>query len=329
MKKIEISPKTIGYLIITPLILYFVWLVKDLLFSLLIAFILMSALKPAVAKLREQKIPHGAAVGMVFLSFILVLIILISVIIPPIVTETTNLVKNAPSIIKELNPALKDRIENITQYLPTATNQAFQIIMSIFSNTLFVVSTLFFSFYFLMDEDIIKEFLTKYLSKEDGAFVMNSIQIAENRMSSWFWGQITLMTVVGSLTYLGLLLLGVKYTLALAVLAGLLEVVPNIGPLVSAIPTVAIGFTQSPFIGISAIVLYIVVQQLENNIIVPLIMKRAVGINPIVTLMALFIGGRVAGVLGMLLAIPSFLLIETFITEYQLRNAANAEKLRK
>lgn len=329
MRTIEISPKTITYIILFPLVLYFIWLIKDLLFSLLIAFILMSALKPGVAYLMEKKIPRGAAVGIVYVAFLLFFILLISIIIPPIITEITNLFKNAPTIVNQMNPRLRDwlGLENVNQYVPTATNQVFQIITTLFSNTLFIVSTLFFGFYFLIDEDIIKEFLTKYLDKENALFVSNTLGIAEKRMSSWFWGEITLMTIVGTFTYVGLTLLGVKYALALAVLAGLLEVVPSIGPIVSAIPAVLIGFTQSTFIGVSTTALYLIVQQLENNLIVPMIMKRAVGINPIVTLIALIIGGRIGGVLGVLLSIPAFLFAETFLTEY--KNKLDADKKRK
>ena len=137
------------------------------------------------------------------------------------------------------------------------------------------------------------------------------------------------MTVVGTLTYVGLLLVGVRYALPLAVLAGLLEVVPNIGPVISAIPAIIIGFSQNYFTGFSATALYIIVQQLENNLIVPIIMKKAVGLNPILTLIALLLGGRIGGILGVLLAIPILLFVETILHEYvphartanQLKNA--------
>lgn len=290
----------------------------------------MSALKPAVSYLVTKNIPRKGAVIFVFLIFLAFFVSLISIIIPPIIVETTNLIKNIPNIISELNPTAKTwlGIETLTQYVPTATNQFFQILTTFFSNTLFVVSTLFFSFYFLLEENIIKQFLVKYLDDKEAHFMAETIQMAERRMSSWFWGEMVLMSVVGLITYVGLSLLGVRYALPLAVLAGLLEVVPNIGPIFSAIPALIIGFTQSTFTGISAGALYLIVQQLENNLIVPVVMRRAVGINPIVTLMSLIIGGRVGGVLGVLLAIPAFLIGETILTEYLHKNHKHADKLR-
>lgn len=135
-------------------------------------------------------------------------------------------------------------------------------------------------------------------------------------MSSWFWGEIVLMTIVGVFTYIGLVFIGVPYALPLAVFAGLLEIVPNIGPIISAIPAVIIGFSQSYFAGFSAMALYIIVQQLENSVIVPAIMKKAVGLNPVLTLVALLLGGRIGGMLGVLLSIPILLFAETLLREY-------------
>jgi predicted PurR-regulated permease PerM len=186
----------------------------------------------------------------------------------------------------------------------------------LFSNTLFVIATLFFGLYFLIEENLVDKFLHRYISQERADRLSETLAKAELRMSSWFWGELTLMTVVGVLTYIGLLIIGVKYALPLAVLAGLLEVVPNIGPTISAVPTIIIGFGTSYFTGFSALALAIIVQQLENNLIVPMIMKRAVGLNPILTLLALLLGGRLGGVLGMLLAIPMVLFIETIVQEY-------------
>ena len=136
---------------------------------------------------------------------------------------------------------------------------------------------------------------------------------AEKRLNAWFWGELTLMTVVGIFTFIGLNLIGIRYALPLAVLAGLLEVVPNMGPVISAVPAVLIGMTYSYFTGFSTLALYFIIQQLENTFIVPFIMKRAVGLTPIVTLIALIVGGKLGGVMGILLAIPLFLFLETVL----------------
>lgn len=318
MQKVEISRKTIVFSVFFIIFLYFLWIIKDLLFSLLIAFILMSALKPAVKILEAKRIPKKIAALIIYLSFIFVFVSLFSIIIPPIITESTALFKNLPAIIKTIvSPEIASflRLESLTQYLPNATQQVFAIVGNVFSNVFFVVTTLFFGFYFIIEGGIVKRFITKFLDDDKTTQFINVFERAEGRMSAWFWGQITLMLVVGALTFIGLNLIGMKYALALAVLAGLLEVVPNFGPILSAVPAFLIGLSMSYFMGFTTLVLYIVVQQLENNLIVPWIMKRAVGLDPIVTLITLIVGGKIGGILGVLLAIPLLLFVETLILE--------------
>ena len=134
-------------------------------------------------------------------------------------------------------------------------------------------------------------------------------------MSGWFWGEIILMIVVGTMIYVGLSIIGMKYALALAVLAGLFEVIPNLGPITSSIPAILIGLSYSPIFGLYCAILYLVIQQLENNLIVPIVMKKATGLHPIVTLIVMVIGGKLAGIMGVILAIPTAIFIETILIE--------------
>ena len=112
------------------------------------------------------------------------------------------------------------------------------------------------------------------------------------------------MAILGTLIYIGLTILGVKYALVLALIAGLTEAIPFVGPFIGAVPAVFLAFLESPFKALLVLILYIVVQQLENNIIVPKVMQKTVGLNPIVVMVAILLGAKLAGVLGALLAIP-------------------------
>lgn len=327
MRKIEISPKTIIFSVFFILGLYFLWEIKDLLFSLLIAFILMSALRPGVRMLERKQIPRKLAVVIVYLAFIFGLIYLMWLVVPPILTEITALLRNLPYIIRDIVPPMVGsfiQIDSIMQYIPNVTSQAFEILGSVLSNIIFLLSTLFFGFYFLMEENIIRKSFMRIVSEDKAREVSEVFEKAERRMSAWFWGEFSLMVIVGLFTFVGLNLIGVRYSLALAVLAGLLEVVPNFGPTLSAVPAVLIGLSMSSITGIATLALYFIVQQLENAFIVPWVMKRAVGLDPIITLAALIMGGKIGGILGVLLAIPLLLFIGTFYFEIK-RNRALLE----
>jgi len=315
--KIEISAKTIIFTVFFLLLIKLLWLVRDLLFSLFIAFIIMSATKPVVNALERKKIPRGLALLIVFSMLIMFIGLVIFWIVPPLIFETGALIRTAPSLIENINPALFGylNINSFSQYLPNLTNQIFVLIKNIFSNAVFLISTIFFSFYFVIEEDFIKKLLIKFFEEKQASQVAEIFNEVEKRMGAWFWGELILMTVVGFFTLIGLSLMGVKYALPLAIIAGILEIVPNLGPIMSAVPSFLVALTQSYFLAFSTIALYFLVQQLENNLIVPLVMKRAVGLSPIITLIALLIGGRIGGFLGILLAIPITVFIETIVME--------------
>ena len=113
--------------------------------------------------------------------------------------------------------------------------------------------------------------------------------------------------------YIALSILGVEYALVLGILSAITELIPFIGPWIGAVPGVLIAFIQAPIFGMAAIVIYIVVQQLENNIITPKLMSKVVGLSPLVVIVAILIGAKIAGILGALLAVPTALIIQTFI----------------
>lgn len=317
MHKVEISPRTIIFTVAFLLFLYVMWIIHDLLYSLFIGFILMSALRPIVIAIKRRGIPHTLSVLIAYISFLLFFIFLFSIVVPNIIAETVNLVSSLPIIITNVYPEASQwlQIDSLLQYLPDVTTSIVSLAGSIFTNFIFVVTTLFFGFYLLQDDTIIERFFRRLFNEKRAVELTTTIQKAEKRMSGWFWGELLLMTVVGWLTYIGLVLIGIRNAVPLAVLAGLLEVVPNVGPIMSSIPAFIIGLSVSPITGVSALALFFIVQQLENNLIVPMIMKRAVGINPIVSLVVLIAGGRLGGVIGILVAIPMFVFFETIIRD--------------
>jgi predicted PurR-regulated permease PerM len=314
--KIEISHRTIIFTFVFFLFLKFLWMIKDLLFSFLIAFIIMSALKPAVIFLTKKKIPRVIASIIVYFIAVGLFIYGLAFIIPPLFKESLQLLLTVPLVIENFWPNLTVlNFSTLTSYLPDITSQVLNFIRNIFSNTLFVISTLFFGFYFLVEENFIKDVLTKFFEVKKAQVINDVFNRIEKRMSNWFWGETILMLLVGLLNFIGFSLVGIKYALPLAVLAGLLEVIPNLGPTVAAVPALLIGLSQSAFMGLAALAVAFLVQQLENNMIVPLVMRKVTGLNPIFILTALIIGGKIGGVPGVILAIPLSLILETLLVE--------------
>ncbi|MCX7955540.1 MAG: AI-2E family transporter [Patescibacteria group bacterium] len=319
-QKIEISSKTIVFSVFFVLMLWFFWQIRELLISLLIAFIIAGALSPFVDFLEKKKIPRSLASLFVYFVFIFVFFNLFYLVIPPLIGEVVHLVKTLPVLIndeqvKQFFPYFE--INSLTNNIPNITLGFFDFVKSVFSNVFFIITTLFFGYYLLSDKNFIEEALKIFYSEEKAKKINHIIYIAQKKTSSWFWAEIFLMTVIGVLTYIGLIVFNIKYALPLAVIAGLLEVVPTIGPIVSAVPAVIIGLSYSLNFALIMIGLYIVIQQLENNLIVPLIMKKITGLHPIVVLISLMIGAKLAGVLGAIIAVPTVVFLKTFLIEWQ------------
>ncbi|MCX7881035.1 MAG: AI-2E family transporter [Patescibacteria group bacterium] len=315
--KFEISHRTIIFTLLFFVFLKFLWLIKDLIFSLFIAFIIMSALKPFVNFFEKIKISRYLSALIAILIFLGVFFSLIFFSLPPLIKETTLLFRQLPLLAESvfLNKGSFLDLNSFFQSLPNLTNKIFDLIKGIFSNAVFLISTIFFSYYFTVEEDLIEKTLLKFFSQKKSKDIAGIFEKVEKRLSHWLWGELTLMFLVGLMTYIGLQAIGMPYSLALAVLAGLFEVIPNLGPTISAVPAILIGLSSSSFLGVANLALYFIVQQVENNFLVPLVMKKAVGLNPIITMMALIIGGKIAGVLGVLLAVPTAIFLETVLME--------------
>jgi len=319
LPKIEISVKTILLGIVLFFSLRFAWDMRDLLLSLFIAYIIMSAAKQPVEWFVGKGASRGVAVLSVFLLFIILVGFAISWIIPPFVIETALFIKYFPSIIESIKKLIPININfgnfSFIQYVPSVTNNFLVVVSSLFSNVSFVVTTIFFSIYLTLDSQTIYEAIARLLSKQDAEKVVKIEKKIEKRLGQWLVGQLFLMAIIGVSTYIGLLLLGVRYALPLGIIAGVLEAIPTIGPTIAAIPAFLVGFSQAPLLGFFTVLLSIIIQQFENHIIVPMVMRKVIGLHPVLTLIALIVGGRYAGILGMLFAIPLTLVVGVILSQ--------------
>lgn len=316
LTKVEISHKTIFFTVFFLLSLWLLLQIKDIIILLFVSFIFMSALQPFVNKLEEFKIPRLFAILIVYLSLFFLLAISLTFIFPPLISQTSNLGRYLPKYLEVALPFLNLHLKTIiNQFVPLGGN-ILKITFSFFSNIFSLATILVFTFYFLLGRVHLREFLIDFVGKEGGEKIIEVIKKIENRLGSWVRAQLTLALIVGAASFLGLSLLKVNFALPLAILAGALEIIPTLGPIISAIPAVLIAALTSPLLGVAVTALYFIIQQLENSLIVPQVMKKATGLPPLVTFLSLLIGGRLAGLAGVLLSVPTVLALQTLISEF-------------
>ncbi len=314
-KRYEVTPRTI---IFGLTILAAVWVlvqIRLVVVAVFIALVLSLALNPLVVKLRGRGIPRPIGVFLVFLVFLLVLGGLLAYGFTPLVNQTGKFILSLPQFLEPiLNrlgplPFAEELQQQLVSQATLLSANILTIAGKIVSNIFFLLTVMFLTFYLLLDwENLLNRFVGM-LNVRAKERVRRLAEAMEQHLGGWLRGQLILMLAVGILVYLGLLALGVEYAVPLAVIAGLLEIVPVIGPILSAIPALVVGFGTSLWLGVWIAILYLVVQQLENSLIVPNVMGRAVGFSPLVTLLILFAGGQLFGIGGAVLAIPATILL--------------------
>ncbi len=310
-KNIIISTRTIINTIFIAAALWILYQVRSIVLSVFISLIVTLAFDPFVDWLQKRKVPRVLGTLMTYVLVLVLFAVLSGVGFGSLAEQVKGLLaqlRSASTALVEIptvGPFLEQSLDSLLETLtPVAGGSVFRITLSAFSSVASVLTVLVFTAYLLIDFQNIKERFLELFSRPERLRVERIVVDIEDKLGSWLRGQLLLMLVVGAFTYLGLSLLGVSYALPLALIAGLFEVIPIIGPIISAVPGVLVGFSISPLMGIGVLALYILIQQLENNILVPQVMKRSVGFNPLATMLALMIGGKLFGFVGVLLAVP-------------------------
>lgn len=304
---------SLNTIFVTGLLLLLGWLllqVKEVVLALFVSLILTLALDPIVDRLSRRRLPRVLAVALVFLTFIFAVIFIGTVSFTPLVQQTERLLQSLPQIIDTLSgQSYGQRVfEALFSQATATTGNVVRITLDIFSNLLLILTVLVFTFYLLLDFDNLTKRFVSVLPKEHREITHQIIAEVENRLGSWLRGQLALMLIVGTADFVGLSLLRIEYALPLALISGILEIVPMIGPILSMILAMTVGLATSPVAALGVLALYLFVQQVENNVVVPKVMQKAVGFDPLVVILVLLIGGRLLGIAGALMAVPFTLL---------------------
>lgn len=307
--KIDISAISVIKVVLTLGVIYLLFLIRDVLVLILISLILVAVLQPIVVSW-GKRIGKGLAILAITLLVIGFIAGFVYLIVPPLIQETIQLIENIPSLVQKYDlvkdhlPSLENALSSFANNFSNITSRFISITAGFFGGIVAFVTIIVLTIYLLIDE----KFFTKAAAslipagkKEVATEVVNKIAL---KVGNWARGQLLLGLIIGILVFIGLIIIGVPYALTLAVIAGVLEVIPIIGPIIAGVLAVLVALIISPIIALIVAIFYILIQQLENHLIVPKIMQRAVGLPPAIIIIAILIGGKLLGVLGILLAVP-------------------------
>jgi predicted PurR-regulated permease PerM len=325
-------------------IAYALYLISEFILVIVASVVIASAIEPIVLWAKRRGVPRLPVVFSVYLAGAAGLAGLFYFLLLPLVAEISSFIKtltiysnsvtnggvlseifqtqnlfggfDTPVLIRELSSQLNSLAEFLSQGV-------FSSISMIFGGLLNFILILILSFYLVAQEDGISKFLKTITPLKHEQYVIGLWRRSQRKIGLWMQGQLLSSLLVAILVYVGLLIIGVPQALLLAVLAGIFELIPLFGATLAAIPALLVAYTSG---GTSALLmvagLYIIIQQLEGNLIYPMVVKKVVGVPPMISIMALVIGATLAGFLGVLISVPIAAAIMEFISDFGERKNA-------
>lgn len=337
---LTISTVSIVKLVLIPTLFFVLFLLRDLILVVLTAVVVASAIEPMTKWFIQYRIPRLLAVLIIYIALAATLTLTFYFLFVPVLNETSTLLESLSqyintnqnittnthngifqnSLLEQFSGSfsLREVAQEINLLVSNVSGGVLSTISAVFGGVLSFLLILVLSFYLAVQENGIPTFLTLISPLHHRSYVVNLWRRAERKIGLWMQGQIILVVLVAVLVYLGLMLLSVEHALLLAIFAGMFEIIPIFGPILSAIPAIIIAFSGG---GVSLALLvtglYVIIQQFENQLIYPLVVKKVVGVPAIVVILALIAGGRLGGFLGVLLSVPLAAVIMEFLTDVQ------------
>ena len=306
------------------------FLAREALIVLFVAIIISSALDGIVSWLQRKKVPRILGTIFVFLVVLTAFSLILYAIVPTVIYELQNFLKNVSNIELPIFGQFDvSQVVDLNKYINTLgslTNVIFNnggsflsFATAAFGNLAMALIILVISFYLTINQYGVENLLKTLLPVAYEEHVIKIYFRARKKLGFWFQCQIVLMLLVGAMTFFGLWALGVKHALLIAILTGALEILPVVGPLLAGAIAFVTILPQSWVLALYSIIIFLVVQQIENHILVPLIMKKIIGMSPVVVIFSLLAGAQIAGFVGVILAIPTAVILQEIILDWETR----------
>ncbi len=349
-QSISLSTGTLIRAMLVFLFFVLLFYVLDVLLVLLTAVVIASSIEPLTLWLKRFRIPRLLAVISTYIVLSVSFIGIFYFFVPLLLSDTANFLRAVPTFLESvpsplsvepktvvgganLAQTLSEGIQSVTQ--PSALGAVFtdlsQILGSfangfwdnisvVFGGIVSFILIVVLSFYLAVQEDGVGAFLRVVTPEKHEPYILGLWKRAQKKIGYWIQGQILLAVLVGILVYLGLTIVGIKNALFLAALAAIFEIIPLFGPILSAIPGIAIAYSTS---GVSFALLvaglYLIIQQFENHLIYPLVVKKIVGVPPMIVILSLIVGVKLGGFLGLVLSVPLAATLMEYLDDVQKR----------
>ncbi len=303
-----------------------IYIAHDVVVALFLSIVIAAALEPAVTWLEKRRIPRLIGTLAVYILVLFVIALLLYIIVPVFLTEVNTILENSQDIFGGLIESVGIQstvLQTIIGAINTFTNgllggetTLISFLSQLLGGLLLALIVFFISFYLTIGRDGVERFLVAILPHHAHKKTLMIYARIKVKISHWFAGQLFLSLVIGILVYVGLAVLGVKYAFVLGVAAAAFELVPYVGPIFAGGLAVLTAFSQSNSLGVYTFIVFVLIQQLEGHIIVPIVNKYTTNLNPVIVIVALLLGGETLGVAGIIIAVPFAVLFQEIVTHW-------------
>jgi len=339
--RVSITPGTIFAVLLIVSGAYLFWILRDLVLLVLTAIVIASAIEPGVAFFIRYRVPRFISALLVYVLVFGSVFAVLYLFFPPIIADATGFLSAMPQYLDTINSA--SPFSNLTSATSFAGEQegghsfvqtllslqsvfvassegVLQLFVMFFGGLFSLVLVIVLSFYFALQDTGVDDFIRLVMPVRYEEYYVDLWKRSQKKIGLWMQGQVLLSVIVGVLVYLGLLIIGIPYALLLAVFTAMAEIIPVFGSIIAGVVAVTVAYSDGG-VALGAIVagLYVVVNQFESNLIYPLIVKKIVGIPPLLVIVALIAGYTLAGFLGVLLSVPVAAVLLEFITDFDKR----------
>lgn len=339
--KLNISAGTIIKVMIVLAVAFALYFLRNTVLVLLTAVVIASAVDPAANWFSKFKIPRVFSVLLVYVIAFSIIFGTLFFFLPPLFEDFSDIAFKIPAQINTMinsNPtwssaasmfgnfstkfSVQDVVDSGLINSPVPKN-AIELTQTVFSGLLSFVLIVVISFYLAVQKNGIENFLRIIIPSKKEEYIIDLWQRTEVKIGRWMQGQLLLALIIGPLVFLGLTLFQVKYALTLAIIASVFEIIPIFGPILAAVPAVIFGFGDNATLGFILIGFYLIIHQFENHLLYPLVVKKIIGVNPLIVIISLIVGYELVGFLGIILAVPLATLLMEFVGDIEKRKHSN------
>jgi predicted PurR-regulated permease PerM len=351
-KVIQISSGTIVKGIAIALVFAAFYYLRDIVLVVLLAVIIASAVEPGAQWFLRRGVPRILAVLLIYFVAVMILVMAFYFLFLPLLNQSATFLSTLPSYLGELqvwNPlqnnnllssssaiqgfsktfSLSQIVEQINTTVSNFSEGFFSTASTAFGGILSFLLVVVLSFYLSVESDGVSNFLRIVTPAKNEEYILGLWKRSRHKIGRWMQGQVVLAVIIAMLVFLGLTLLRVDDALLLAVIAGIFEIIPLFGPILAAIPAVTLVLVTSGMTSALLVIgLYIIIHQFENQLIYPLVVRKIVGVPPLVSILALLVGYKLAGFVGLLISVPVATMLMEFLNDLEKHKITEAERLR-